>query len=86
MHDYHWTHGNQPYIKNNKDCANKLNEWIEKSKTSQFYLNAIDTWTIRDVNKLHVAQKNNLNYFIIYNENDLNKLCELLEYPEKDNQ
>lgn len=63
----HWTHGGMPYDENNEDCIKKLNEWIEKSKVSNFYKNAIETWTIRDVKKLQQAKENNLNYKSIYN-------------------
>ena len=41
-------------------------DWQEKAKTSQFYQNAINTWTIRDVKKQEYAKKYNLNYKIIY--------------------
>lgn len=62
----HWTHGGKPYNPNNEECQKQLREWEEKAKTSQFYKNAIETWTIRDVNKLKYAKENNLNYNVIY--------------------
>ena len=62
----HWTHGSQPYIETNKTCQEQLKVWQEKAKTSQFYENAIQTWTVRDVNKLRIAKENNLNYEVIY--------------------
>ena len=40
--------------------------WQEKAKQSQFYENAIKTWTERDVEKQRVAKENNLNYKVIY--------------------
>ena len=43
--------------------------WQEKAKTSQFYANAIKTWTERDVEKQRVAKENNLNCKIIYDNN-----------------
>lgn len=62
----HWTHGSKPYNKEDSDCEQQLLIWKEKAKTSQYYVNAINTWTVRDVNKLHTAQENNLNYIVIY--------------------
>ena len=64
--NFHWTHGGRPYDPNDKECQKQLAEWQEKAKTSQFYQNAIITWTVRDVEKLRVAKKNNLNYKTIY--------------------
>lgn len=64
-----WTHGDKFFDKNNKDDVEKLNQWIEKSKTSNYYKNAIETWTIRDVNKLNIAIENNLSYVVWFNKN-----------------
>lgn len=62
----HWTHGYKPYDPNDEECQKRLLEWQEKAKTSQFYKNAIETWTIRDVKKLQTAKNNNLNYKVVY--------------------
>lgn len=62
----HWTHGFQPYDENNEFCKLQLKEWQEKAKTSQFYAEAIKTWTVRDVEKLKIAKQNKLNYEVIY--------------------
>lgn len=62
----HWTHGGRPYDPNDSECQRQLLEWQEKAKTSQFYKNAIETWTIRDVKKAQTAKENNLNYLVIY--------------------
>lgn len=62
----HWTHGFKPYDPSDPECQARLLEWQEKAKTSQFYQNAIETWTVRDVKKLQVARENNLNYEVIY--------------------
>lgn len=62
----HWTHGGMPYDPEDETCKNQLLLWEEKAKSSKFYLQAIDTWTVRDVNKLTTARKNNLNYKVIY--------------------
>lgn len=62
----HWTHGFQPYNEEDEFCKKQLLEWQEKAKTSQFYRNAIETWTKRDVEKLRIANENHLNYEVIY--------------------
>ena len=63
----HWTHGGKPFDQNNEDCQKQLNEWQEKAKTSQYTANAIQTWTVRDVEKAKCAKENNLNIEFIYN-------------------
>ena len=47
-----------------------------KSKNSGYYQNAINTWTIRDVNKRNIAKQNNLNYLEIFSK-DLNIVIKL---------
>lgn len=61
-----WTHGGQPFDPNNSDCIKKLDIWKEKAKTSDYYKNAIYTWTDLDVRKREIAKKNNLNFEEIY--------------------
>ena len=48
--NYHWTHGGHPFDSNNINDYNKLELW--KSKNTKYYDNAINCWTIRDVNEL----------------------------------
>lgn len=62
----HWTHGGRPFDKNDFSCQKQLELWEEKAKTSQFYKNAIITWTKRDVEKAKCAKENKLNYWVIY--------------------
>ena len=62
----HWTHGGRPYDPLNSFCQKQLLEWQQKAKTSQFYKNAIDIWTKRDVEKQLCAKEHNLNYKVIY--------------------
>ena len=57
--NYHWTHGYKPY-EGNKEDLKLLNQWEESN--TKFYNNAINTWTIRDVNKRNIAKQNNLNW------------------------
>lgn len=62
----HWTHGGHPYNKDSiEDCEQKA--FLEsKSKTSQYYANALYVWTDLDVRKQHIAKQNKLNYEVIY--------------------
>lgn len=62
----HWTHGGKPFDPDDIDCQKQLADWQEKAKTSKFYENAIQTWTVRDVKKQRIAKENNLNYKVIY--------------------
>ena len=64
-----WTHGGRPYDENDTSCQQQLKEWQEKAKTSDYYVNAIYTWTNLDVRKREYAKKNNLNYQVIYEFN-----------------
>ena len=70
-----WTHGEHQFDENNQDDIDKLNLW--KSKNTQYYNNAIETWTIRDVNKRNIAIQNNLNYLEIFTK-DINKCIDIL--------
>ena len=62
----HWTHGGRPYDPNDFSCQKQLELWQEKAKDSKYMQSAIETWTIRDVEKAACAKKNNLNYWVIY--------------------
>lgn len=62
----HWTHGDMPFVDDNSDCQDVYQMWIEKSKSSDFYKNAVDVWTHRDVEKRHTAKQNNLNYLTFW--------------------
>ena len=61
-----WVHGKHPFDSKNTDDIKLLNEWKEKAKKSKYYQGAITTWTISDVNKRRIAEKNKLNIDFIY--------------------
>ena len=67
--NYHWTHGGHPFDQNNLSDQEKFKLW--ESKNTKFYNNAINTWTIRDVNKRNIAKENNLNYLEFFTILDL---------------
>lgn len=66
-----WTHGGHPFNENNKDDILLLEKW--KNKNTDYYNNAIYTWTIRDINKRNIAKENNLNYIEFWNLPDVYK-------------
>lgn len=72
--NFHWTHGFHPYNENNIEDVKKLYLW--KSKETNYYFNAINTWTIRDVNKRNTAKKNNLNYVELFSLDEAKKFID----------
>lgn len=66
--NYSWTHGGHPFNKDNSEDLKLLEKW--KSGKSNYYNNAITTWTIRDVNKRNIAKKNRLNWVEFFNVDD----------------
>ena len=64
-----WTHGWKPFDLESSDCIYQLNKWKLKSKTSNYYKHAINTWTISDVKKRNIAKENNLNYLEVFSNN-----------------
>ena len=66
---YSWTHGFHPYNPDNENDKLLLETW--KSKNTEYYKNAIITWTIRDVNKRKIAKENKLNYIEFWNLDEL---------------
>lgn len=66
-----WTHGGHPFSQQNKADLIKLNSWKEKAKASEYYKNAIETWTVRDVKKHQAVKINKLNYIEYYSETEL---------------
>lgn len=65
--NYSWTHGGKPFESTEQDFQ-KLAKWQEKALTSNYYKNAIKTWTNRDVVKSATAEENNLKYLVYYSE------------------
>ena len=62
-----WTHGYHWYdAENDVDICKK---WKAKSKKSDYYANALEVFTKRDVEKRNTARANNLNYVTLW-DND----------------
>ena len=67
--NFYWHHGKHPFNKDNKEDVEILNKWKLKNKPS--YDNAINVWTVRDVNKMNTAIRNKLNYKAFYTLSDV---------------
>lgn len=65
-------HGPHRFNKNNSEDIKLLNLWKKKSKSNPIYLNWIKRWTITDQNKISIANLNKLNYFTLYNNEEIN--------------
>lgn len=72
--NFHWTHQGHIYNSNSKKDQRLLYEL--QHKNGKYYENAGKTWTIRDPLKYNTAKKNNLNYKIFWNLNELIKWLE----------
>lgn len=68
--NFNWTHGGHQFDSQNEADVKKLAIWEEKATKSEFYKNAIYTWTELDVKKQLVAKENKLNYIVYYSEED----------------
>lgn len=69
--NFTWLHGEFPYNEDDQRCKDKLFKWQEKAEQSNYYKNAIYTWTDLDVRKLEAFKNNNLSYKIFYKENEV---------------
>ena len=61
-----WTHGLHPFDANNESDIKKLESW--KQMNTDFYNNAIKTWTVSDPLKVKTAKDNGLNFKVIYSD------------------
>ena len=74
-----WTHGKHPFNINSKEDMYILNKWKEKSKNHLWYLNAIETWTNKDIKKRETAKENNLNFKEIWTLQEGKKFIDSLK-------
>ena len=75
----HWTHNDHPFDINNLNDQQIMNIWRTKSLSDKYYKNALNTWTIKDVEKRNTAIQNNLNYLEMFGKTDLNKYIDIFE-------
>lgn len=64
-----WTHGYHWYDVGND--ANTFKKWKAKSKKSDYYANALEVFTKRDVEKRECARVNNLNYVTLWDSDGM---------------
>lgn len=64
-----WTHGYHWYDVEND--VNTCKKWKVKSKKSEYYANALDVFTKRDVEKRECACVNNLNYVTLWDSDGM---------------
>ena len=64
----HWTHGFHWFDENSKEDQETLEKWKEKAKNSKYYQYAINTWTIRDVEKRQIVEENKVNYLVFWSK------------------
>ena len=69
-----WLHGFHPYDENNLEDVKQIEYWV--SKKSNYYNQAIRTWTSTDVQKRNKAKQSNMRYIEIFSLNniDFNKI------------
>lgn len=68
--NFNWTHGYKLFEGTEQDLQ-KLQKWEAKAHSSDYYKNAIETWTKRDTQKYNAAKVNNLNYLVYYSEAEI---------------
>lgn len=61
-----WTHGGHWYSPAATYDTKTVQTWL--SEGTEFYKNAVDTWTISDVHKRQTAKDNNLNYIVFWSD------------------
>ena len=64
-----WTHGYHWY--DAEEDANTCKKWKAKSKKSEYYANALDVFTKRDVEKRETARVNSLNYVTLWDSDGM---------------
>lgn len=73
----HPTHGLHPFNSNNIKDRQTLK--ILQDNPTPWNKNVIDVWTVRDVNKLNIANKNNLKYLALYPCDDWENIINIIK-------
>lgn len=61
-----WSHGRHWYESDREMDQKTVQTWRKKGEKSQYYLNALGTWTERDVRKREAARDAQLNYVTLW--------------------
>ena len=72
------SHNGHLFNKNNEADLKELQLLEEKAKSSKFYKKMITVWTMTDPLKFETAQKNNLNYMVSYNIDEMQNMMKKL--------
>ena len=72
-------HNNRFYDNTNKQDRQELKKLKEKAKVSDWYTKMIEVWYNRDPIKKEYAIKNNLNYCVIWNYDNLYNLIDIIK-------
>ena len=64
-----WTHGHHWY--NAEEDADICKKWKAKTRDSKYYVNALEVFTKRDVEKRECARNNNLNYVTLWDSDGM---------------
>ena len=62
--NFTWTHGGHFFDSSSTEDQKVVQQW--KAKGTKYYNNAIQTWTIRDLQKKKVAEENKINYKVFW--------------------
>lgn len=65
----YWTHGGAWFDRRTKNTKEKMSIWTKKDGPQ--YKSAVETFSKRDPLKRQTAKKNNLNYVVLWNEQDI---------------
>lgn len=72
------SHNGHLFNKNNEADIKELQFLEEKAKSSKFYKQMITVWTVTDPLKFETAKKNNLNYMVSYNIDEMQDMMKKL--------
>ena len=65
----HWSHGGAFYDVDNPEHVARLGRWSKLAERSKYYANAVHVWSVKDLEKLRTARRNNLNYLVFWDNN-----------------
>lgn len=75
--NYHWTHGEEPFDKENLEHQKILSKWSQKvnevnfkGKKKNYFKTAMQVWTERDPKKVKISKENNIKLLSFYKEKD----------------
>ena len=72
-----WTHGGHPFDSTSQLDKDILEKW--RSHNNAFYNNAINVWSVSDVEKRNIAKANNLNYIELWDNTSIKPFIESLK-------